>query len=202
MGALNPHIQQHLAFGAVHIVKPLHHAVNVLAGRGDGGTNNSAGHQVDGGVNLHAGFTQRGFGGSHLEARHRSLHGLILCSEHTAQRAGCRTDNVLRKFGTEGGVIHRDDLLVDVALVPHLVHPRQCVAVAILDRPVFDLAAIVGIGVEVIDNAPCHAEVAQPFDLIGAEGDFVVLSIAVEVGGLDAFPVGFPVFYRDRAFHV
>ena len=62
------------------------------------------------------------------------------------------------------------------------------------------LAAVGGVGVEIVQYAPGRAEIAQTLNFIGAEGDLIIFSVAVQVGGLDERPVVFPVLDGYGAF--
>lgn len=86
MRALNAHVQQHLALGAVHIVQPFHNAVYIFAGGGDGGAHNGAGDKVDVGVDLYAGLAFRRLGGGDVEAGHGFRHRGVLGGQHAAER--------------------------------------------------------------------------------------------------------------------
>lgn len=114
------------------------------------------------------------FGGS-VAATWKPGHGFrhrgVLGGQHAAERAREGADDVLRQLRAEGRVICGDDLLVNVALVPHVVHPNQGFLVFVLDGAVVHLAAVGGVGVEIVQYAPGRAEIAQTLNFIGAEGD-------------------------------
>lgn len=63
-----------------------------------------------------------------------------------------------------------------------------------------DLAAIVRIGIKIIQAAECGAEIPQAIHVVGAEGDLIVGAVAVQVGGLDQMPVVLPVLQGHGAF--
>ena len=80
------------------------------------------------------------------------------------------------------------------------MHPGHGLFILGINGAVVDLAAIVRVGVEVIQAAECGAEVPQAGHIVGAEGDLIVGAVAVQVGGLDQMPVVLPVLQGHGAF--
>ena len=81
------------------------------------------------------------------------------------------------------------------------MHPGHGLFVLGVDGAVVDLAAIVRVGVEVIQAAEGGAEVPQAGHIVGAEGDLIVGAVAVQVGGLDQMPVVLPVLQGHGALN-
>ena len=135
-----------------------------------------------------------------MEAGEGSRHGGVLCSQHTAQRAVEGSHRVLGQLRHEESVVHGDDLGINIALLIHVMHPGHGLFILGINGAVVDLAAVVRVGVEVIQAAECGAEVPQAGHIVGAEGDLIVGAVAVQVGGLDQMPVILPVLQGHGAF--
>ena len=135
-----------------------------------------------------------------MEAGEGSRHGGVLCSQHTAQRAVEGSHRVLGQLRHEGSVVHGDDLGINIALLIHVMHPGHGLFILGINGAVVDLAAIVRIGIKIIQAAECGAEIPQAIHVVGAEGDLIVGAVAVQVGGLDQMPVVLPVLQGHGAF--
>ena len=81
------------------------------------------------------------------------------------------------------------------------MHPGHGLFILGINGAVVDLAAIVRVGIKIIQAAEGGAEVPQAGHIVGAEGNLIVGAVAVQVGGLDQMPVVLPVLQGHGALN-